>query len=190
MTQRSLISDITSIEDKSARERSTALHNPWFVEVAKPAAEATAAAHLVNQDFDVFIPQYRKVVRHSRRTYERLAPFFPGYLFVSFDPERTRWRAINGTYGVRYLITQNEWPVPLPNGFVQALIERAQPDGAITLGYAFEPGDKVKFVTGPFAHLTGELVSVDDRGRVAVLLGLLSGSVPVHTSSGNLLPSN
>ena len=161
----------------------------WYVVATKPAAESAAARHLANQHFDVFLPQYKKVVRHSRRVYPRLCPFFPGYLFVSFAQERNRWRAINGTYGVRHLIAQNERPVPLPAGFTEMLMARANPDGVVELKDALKAGDKVEILSGPFACLTGQLLSIDERGRVAVLLELLSRSVPVRTSVDNLLPA-
>ena len=40
----------------------------WFVVRLKTGAESRAAWHLNNQGFDVYLPQYRKEIRHARKT--------------------------------------------------------------------------------------------------------------------------
>ncbi len=44
-------------------------------------------------------------------------------------------------------------------------------------------------MSGPFAGHVGKLAKLDDRGRVRVLLELLSTEVPVETKITNLLPA-
>ena len=51
-----------------------------------------------------------------------IAPVFPGYIFVSFNSERDRWRSINGKLGVGRLIATQQQPVRVPRGVVEALI--------------------------------------------------------------------
>ena len=47
-------------------------------------------------------------MRHARKILNVRAPLFPGYLFVSLDLTRDRWRSINSTYGVLGLIMGGE----------------------------------------------------------------------------------
>lgn len=163
--------------------------NHWFVTATKPHCEHVAQRHLANQQFETFLPLRRKTVRRARKLGLRKAPLFPGYLFVRFDVGARRWRSINATVGVRYIIMQDERPVPLPEGFVETLIGMTQDDGTLAYGHDLKVGDAVEIACGPFGRQVGELVALDDRGRVAVLLELLSSVVTVRTKIQNLLPA-
>ena len=81
----------------------------WFVVQTQPRAEAKAKRHLINQGFTTYLPVYRRRVRHARRSEIALRPLFPGYLFVRLDPEQQRWRSINGTVGVRQILTDGDY---------------------------------------------------------------------------------
>lgn len=159
----------------------------WNVVATKPAEELRAAAHLSNQGFDIFLPRVRKTVRHARRVTNRLVPLFPGYLFVAADPA-ARWRAVNGTVGVRHIVTAGERPARVEPGFVEALQEGARADGTVDLSPILEVGDRVEVATGPMAGRIGQLVGLDAQGRVAVLMTLLSGHTRVRTTLDSLLP--
>jgi hypothetical protein len=64
-----------------------------------------------------------------------IAPVFPGYIFVSFNSERDRWRSINGKLGVGRLIATQRQPVRVPRGVVEALIT-----GLVSQGLTFSGG--------------------------------------------------
>ena len=72
-----------------------------YVVATKAGRERLAARQLQNQAFDVFLPLRNKSVRHARRIITRKVPLFPGYLFVRMDIDAVRWRAVNGTIGVK-----------------------------------------------------------------------------------------
>lgn len=152
----------------------------WAVFHTQPFREFLAEEQLLNQGFEVFLPKHEVTVRHARKLYDRLKPFFPGYGFVSIE-EHTRWRSINGTLGVRYLISQHEKPAFLPTGFVEALQHLLDPSVGPKMMTAFAKGDRVRIVKGPFSGLVGDLTRVDERGRVTLLVSLLSNSVPIKT---------
>lgn len=161
----------------------------WFVVATKAHCEHVARRQLANQHFETFLPLRRKTVRSARKLKERKAPLFPGYLFTRFDIHRARWRSINGTTGVRHIIMQDERPVPLPEGFVETLAGLALDDGTLAYGHDLKIGDTVEIACGPFGRQIGQLIALDDQGRVAVLLRLLSTLVPVRTEIENLLPA-
>jgi transcription antitermination factor NusG len=118
----------------------------WYVVHAQPRAESKAAFHLARQSYSVFWPRFAKVVRHARRRTETLAPLFPGYLFLSLDVSRQRWRSVNGTCGVVRLIMQGERPQPVPRGVVEALQIRTGADGVMNWSPSFEIGQSVAVV--------------------------------------------
>jgi transcriptional antiterminator RfaH len=162
----------------------------WYVVATQPGREALAERHLRRQEFNTFVARRWRTVRHARKVRDVASPLFPGYLFVFLDPQAVRWRSINGTVGVRYLIAAGDQPLALPSGFVEALIDVADASGVVSFAPMLEVGAQVSVMSGPFAGHVGKLAKLDDRGRVRVLLELLSTEVPVETRITNLLPAN
>lgn len=159
----------------------------WYAVQCRPRREETARANLANQGFPPFLPQFPRTVRHARHVRTVLAPVFPGYLFVSLDLARDRWRSIQGTLGVARIVTDGSLPVPVPRGLVEELI--AGLDGAGAPAARLDPGDSVRLVTGPFADLVGQLLALDDAGRAAVLLDMLGSRRAVSVAAGSLMPA-
>lgn len=153
-------------------------HRRWYVAHTQPHRESLAEAHLAQQDFATFLPRRAKTVRHARKTQTILAPVFPRYLFVRFDPDRDRWRSINGTPGVSRLLTANELPTPAPVGVVEALIAATGPRGQLQAN--FNTGDRVRLIAGPFADALAEIDRLDDAGRVRVLLRIMGADLRVQ----------
>ncbi|MCO5090649.1 transcription termination/antitermination protein NusG [Bosea sp. (in: a-proteobacteria)] len=163
----------------------TAVHSlagaRWYVVQTRHLSEMRAAQELANQGFEVFLPRYLRKRRHARKVSLVAAPLFPGYLFVSFDPARQRWRSINGTYGVARVIAGEDGPVPVASGIVGALRTRADAQGYIALSQrpGFVPGEAIRIRSGSFAETLGLFEGFRDQDRVAVLLELLGGKVRV-----------
>lgn len=149
----------------------------WFVAQTLHHREKLAARHLGAQGFRSFLPRFRKTVRHARQIREVVAPVFPGYIFLILDPERDRWRSINGTFGVARLLS-GHGPVPVPRGTVEAMIAAMDQSGLVRLGGELAPGQAVRVVAGPFAGGLGVLERLDGKGRVRVLLQILGGEAP------------
>ena len=120
-----------------------------------------------------------------------VAPFFPRYLFVALDLGRDRWRSVNGTFGVARLVMAGDRPLPVPSGIVEALIAAADDRGVLRFDGAgsLRVGQQVRVLAGPFADQVGRLTSLDDNGRVRLLLDIMGGHVPVEVSSAALLPA-
>jgi transcription elongation factor/antiterminator RfaH len=154
----------------------------WRAVQCQPSREAKAQWHLQNQGFKIFLPQRRRTRRHARKIETVLRPFFPGYLFIELDLTRDRWRSVNGTVGVARLVMQGEKPACVPQGVVEALQAACDASGVMDFRPALRPGEAVRVVTGAFTDLVGELIRMDDAGRVRVLLNILGGEVPVLLS--------
>lgn len=158
----------------------------WYVAETQPRKEPLAAEHLARQNFEFFLPRIRKTRRHARKFDTVLAPLFAGYIFVRFDREQANWRSINGTFGVRRLICgEGGMLKPMPDGVVSQLQARC-PSGIFETAIdALVPGDRVRITAGPFAEFIAEVRSLDERGRVALLLDILGGGV-YHSETRNL----
>jgi transcriptional antiterminator RfaH len=150
----------------------------WYLVRALTGRETFAVEQLERQGFVTFLPKQPKTIRHARRLTVRLAAYFPGYLFVQLDLARQRWRSINGTLGVAYLVGPGERPAPVPKGVVEALMEAADARGVLE-GPPLQAGQKVRIIAGAFADKLAIIERLDDAGRVRVLLDIVSGRVPV-----------
>jgi transcriptional antiterminator RfaH len=159
----------------------------WFVAQTQCRREKLARIHLDAQGFRNFFPRFHKTVRHARRLREVMAPLFPGYVFVVLDPERDRWRSINGTFGVARLISAHHRPTPIPTGVVEALLANVDESGLVRLDGGLKPGQPVRVVAGPFTDVLGVLQRLDGNGRVQVLLNIMGGHAPVTMDRNNLM---
>lgn len=153
----------------------------WYAAYTQPQAESRAAQELRQQGFDSFLPLYRRLRRHARRTETVLRPLFPRYLFVALDLETQPWRSVNGTRGVVQLVRQGDRPAALPGGVIEGLCTRVDASGAVPLDslVAFERGMKLLVTDGPFAGQVGRYEAMTDDDRVILLLDLLGRNVEV-----------
>lgn len=156
----------------------------WYAAFTQPQAESGAAQQLRNQGFEVFLPLCRRVRRHARRNETVLRPLFPRYLFVAIDPERQRWRSVNGTRGVIRLVCQGDAPAVVPPGVVERLQVRSGVDSVVPLDAltALEQGQELLVTAGPFAGHTGRYESFTADQRVMLLLHLLGRDVEIAVS--------
>lgn len=151
----------------------------WFLAQLKPNCAGIAQRNLDRQGIATFLPFEEKRRERAGRFVTALRPLFPGYLFVAPDPAHPRWRAINSTQGITRLLSFGGAPAPLPEGFVDELKERCDPEGRLVprpdnpLGDDLSPGDKVTLTSGPFARFIGEIEAIASDQRIRVLLDML-----------------
>ncbi len=164
------------------------LRENWYVAATQPAREELAASELGRQGFRPFFPRIMRTVRHARKISTRRAALFPGYIFVQLDLGRQRWRSINGTTGVRALVTDGERPLPLPGGLVEHFVQATNASGVVDLGAGLRPGDEVRLVSGPFAELSAVLDRLDAGGRARVLIKIMNGEIALTMKREDLVP--
>jgi transcription antitermination factor NusG len=161
----------------------------WYVAMTQARRELLAIEHLQRQGWRTFLPFHLATRRHARKFRTVRAPAFPRYVFVAFDLDRDRWRSVNGTYGVQRLVMGVDWPLPVPDGVVETLMESVDENGNLEFRSGLEVGGRVRLISGPFAETLGILSDLDASGRVEVLLELLGGSVRVKTDMSQILPA-
>lgn len=153
----------------------------WHVAFTQPNCEMRAQKHLRNQDFPAYVPLFLKRVHRGRRIDRSPAPLFPRYVFVGFDPDRQRWRSVNGTIGVSNLICHGDRPAQVDESIVHAIASRETEDGFVRLSLArsFNPGQSVRVTEGVFADQLGLYEGLGDQERIRILLDLLGRKVRV-----------
>ncbi len=157
----------------------------WYAVHAQPNSEEKACAHLQRQGYEVFLPRYRRWIRHARRRLVVARPLFPRYLFVGLERNQMRWRPILSSPGVATVVRAGDEPAAVAPGIIDAL-RREVASGVfdrIAPSADFRPGDKVRITEGVFQDLVGQLIHADDLERVCILLDLLGRKVRAEVSS-------
>lgn len=165
---------------ETIKQDKTASGARWYVAQTISAREAYAVENLRNQGFACFLPMFEKTVRHARKLTNVRRALFPGYIFISFDVTRDRWRSVNGTRGVSRLIMAQNAPLPAPKNFVQELQAHIDARGLFQLDRGVKVGARIEVITGPLAEHFGEILSLDDRGRARVLIEMMNGKIAVQ----------
>ncbi len=160
----------------------------WYAVYTKPNAEYQTAASLRQKGLEVFLPEVRS---WKPRRGHRTAPLFPGYLFVRADWEEVPLTTVAWTPGVRRVVAFGGKPAVVPDrviGWLRERLDRLNAEGGLR-PHSFRPGDRVRFVAGPFEGLEavfdGNLRAVD---RVRVLIHFLGQLSRVEVPATHLAP--
>jgi len=159
----------------------------WFAAMTQPQREGVAVDNLRRQGFCTFSPLERVVRRHARKTIATTAPVFRGYVFVRMDPMQARWRSINGTRGVRTLVTNGDGPLAIKPGIVETLVASTNAEGILEFLDPLQPGMTVRLRAGPFAEQLGVIERLDGRNRLVLLMSLMGGQVRTGVSRDMIL---
>jgi len=161
----------------------------WYAVHTQPRLELWARTNLWERGLNVWLPQYRRKIRHARQLREIVAPYFPRYLFVEADPELGDRRKIDGAKGVVGMVRFGDCTPPMPDAVMQELRARADEDGLIRPdgGPQFKPGAKVRLLAGALADQIGVFETATDAERVIVLLNLLGRQTRVRIAADALV---
>ena len=166
-------------------------HEPgcrWYVVKCHSGKETLAKLHLERQGFSTFLPFAPGKLSPSRhRSPKGRVPLFPGYLFVQMDLGQQRWRCVNGTIGVSYLVQFGAKPSPMPHGMTEMLIENTNDEGLFSFHEKIQPGDKVRIYGGPMDEFLGELVRLDGKGRGIVLMEFMNRKIDMVVPETSLV---
>lgn len=121
-------------------------------------------------------------------------PVFPGYLFTGFDADEDGWQRINGTPGVKRLMTGgSEAPLRIGAPIIDEILEMSRKPNADRSWLVhfrkvpiFELGQELSVRgDGSFAGFKG-ICSRSDRERVWILLTLFGAEREVEVSAYDL----
>ena len=155
---------------------------PWYVVQTKPADEYRVETNLTHQDIKVFLPQYESYHFAGSNSVRKIRPLFSSYLFARLDLE-LHYYNVKWTRGVRKILGNGGYPVPVPEDIIQAIVARMGEDNLVRMEEDFNEGDYVYVTSGPFKDLRGIFLrKMSDRGRVSILLNMISTGVPTQIS--------
>lgn len=105
---------------------------------------------------------------------------FPGYVLVEMVISDDSWYVVRNTPGVTGFVGAGNRPVPLDEAEVKAILREAEQDEPKPR-VAFQEGNAVRVVSGPFANFNGVVEEVNlERGRLRVIVSMFGRETPVE----------
>lgn len=157
----------------------------WIVVKTKPHKDWYAKENLVRQGHCVFLPYRIEAIRRSRKIFDKQAPLFQGYLFVSPSPYAAN--SISSTRGVSYTLSgDNRKPLVVPTRVMRGMFECCDPTGLVLPPQKIEVGEEVRISRGSFAGVLARVEAVKTDGDIIVLLDLMGQLVSAHVSHANV----
>ena len=176
------------VPDDGIERRWYALHAHSGQEgnVKKMLTQGSELKGLADMVTNVFVPMENVAEVRSGEKKVSSRKFFPGYVLVQLPlhPENYPevWQLIKDTPGVTGFIGSRNLPVPLEDAEVEAIVEvirgeRERPRPKV----AFEDGDRVKIIDGPFANFLGRIDELNaDRGTLKVMVEIFERMTSVE----------
>ena len=143
----------------------------WFCVYTNAREENLAYKGLLLQGFDLYLPLYRRTVRHARKVKEKIYPFFPRYFFALHDTELSL-STLKRTRGVGTYIHQHDGkPVPVRQEVIDFLKSREDSNGYIRMNnQRFNKGEQVLVTQGVLNNLSAVFLTQKDEERAKILL--------------------
>jgi transcriptional antiterminator RfaH len=146
----------------------------WCCGQTEPHREAAATHFLGLAGYETYCPRLKLVrPRHGRKVVSKV-PLFPSYLFIWIT---TGWWSARWCPGIVRLLANGDTPMVVPDNLINEIKSRER-GGLIELPRrdAFQVGDQVRILAGPFEGHLGLYAGMRAHERVLVLLALLGGS--------------
>jgi transcription termination/antitermination protein NusG len=143
--------------------------------------------------FEVVIPMEDVIEFKNGRKVVVQKKVFPGYLLVRMDLDDHAWYVVRNTPGVTGFVGSGAKPTPLSRKEVEDIlgtgekIEGPTPEKKVRPRLAYDVGEQVRVVTGPFADFNGVISEIDvDRSKLKVLVNIFGRETPVELEFGDV----
>ena len=120
------------------------------------------------------------MVKGARRTSER--KFFPGYILVKMEMSDETWLVVKSTPRVSGFLGSRNKPQPISDAEVEKIMNQIK-EGLEhpQTNIAYETGEQVRVIDGPFASFVGIVEDVDnEKSRLKVSVSIFGRYTPVE----------
>jgi transcription termination/antitermination protein NusG len=148
--------------------------------------------HLEDKIFDVIIPMEDVVEFKGGKKVTVQRKKFPGYILCRLYLDDDAWYAVRNTPGVTGFVGSGTKPTPLSRREVERILGVRKDDEVEKEKPRFKPawevGETVRVVTGPFADFNGIVEDINvDQSKVRVLVDIFGRETPVELSFDQIL---
>lgn len=154
-----------------------------FEHRVKESLEREAAEKGLDHLFEeILVPTEDVVEIRKGRKVESKRKFFPGYVLVKVDLTDAAYHLVKDTPKVTGFLGSANKPRPVSDAEVARIVGKIQEgvDSPRPM-IAFDIGETIKVVDGPFQSFNGTVESVDeDNARLKVLINIFGQGTPVE----------
>jgi transcriptional antiterminator NusG len=147
--------------------------------------------HLEGKIFDVVIPLEDVVEFKNGKKVNVQRKKFPGYILVRLYMDDDSWYAVRNTPGVTGFVGSGTKPTPLSRREVERILgvrKDEEEKKAPRLQVAWDVGETVRVVEGPFADFNGVIEDINvDQSKVRVLVDIFGRETPVELNFDQIL---
>ncbi|WP_302614661.1 UpxY family transcription antiterminator [uncultured Alistipes sp.] len=147
----------------------------WYVALVRMHHEKKVAERLSRMGIDTFVPVQEEIHQWSDRRKKVEAVLLPMMVFVHATP-RERMEVLTLSAVSRYMVMRGEsTPAVIPDEqMARFRFMLDYSDEAVCMNSSpLAHGEQVRVIKGPLSGLTGELVMVGGRSKIAVRLNML-----------------
>ncbi len=143
--------------------------------------ERVKAAGRESQFGEILVPEEKVVELQKGKKRTATRNLFPGYIMVEMDLDDDTWHIVTSTPKVTGFVGGTQ-PPPIPESEVRNVSAQIQ-EGATRpkARIAFEVGEQVKVIDGPFADFNGVVEEIKpDKGVLKVAITIFGRSTSVE----------
>lgn len=134
-------------------------------------------------DFDIFeilIPTEREMATRNGKRYEVDRKVFPGYILVQMNLTEEMYKLVKSTSGVTGFVQSGNKPVPLEQYEVDRIMRNLEASQEAPK-VAWQKGDAIRVIEGPFADFAGKIEEVNaEKEKLKVLINIFGRDTPVE----------
>lgn len=146
----------------------------WYVAYTKPKMESVAQFNLLQQNFDVYLPLFKKFVKTQQGPVALFEPMFPRYIFFRPKKAEQSISVVRSTKGVSNLVRFGFEPALLHDDVVRKIRQMATEREQATIEELnqLKIGQTVRLKHTALGAIEGLIHNVSSK-RVAVLLEIM-----------------
>jgi transcriptional antiterminator NusG len=137
---------------------------------------------MTSKIFKILVPEEQTVEVKGTRRIEKKKKMYPGYVFLEMILDDESWYAIRQTPGVARFIGTKVQPTPVSDREMQRVLKQIGVKEE-KLEVAFEKGETVRVISGPFRGYTGTVDEINAaKGKLKVLINIFGRDTPVEVN--------
>ncbi|MCJ7800673.1 MAG: transcriptional activator RfaH [Polaromonas sp.] len=146
----------------------------WFLAYTRPRLESVALHNLQRQEFNAYLPLFKRLKKTESGVHAAFEPMFPRYVFFRPSHAHQSIGPVRSTRGVGHIVSFGHVPAIIRPDTLLAIQQLEQERNAADVADLcnLRPGTAVRFANPAFAGLQGLVKSVA-RQRVSVLLEVM-----------------
>ena len=132
--------------------------------------------------FEILVPTENVVEMRDGKKRSRVKVFFPGYVLIQMDLNKTTRFLIEETYGVLNFIGPGNNPQELKKKELRRILgDTEERKKRNIMAAPYEIGDSIKVVDGPFNDFSGYVQEInEEKQKVKVMVSIFGRATPVE----------